>query len=104
MTTTAEQGSPGGAEGGKEHPPAKCVMQVIYDGRTKGIEANPKAAVQALLEHAIKEFGITDRPHVMALWTEGGVELSLTSSLEDQRVSCGATLLLRPSAVRGGAW
>ena len=104
MTTTAEPGRPGRAGGGGEHPPAKCERQVIYDGRTKGIEANPKAAVQALMEHAIKEFGVTDRPHVLALWTEGGVELSLGSSLEDQGVACGATLLLRPSAVRGGSW
>lgn len=47
-------------------------------------------------------FNITVNPHVMALWTTGNVELPISGSVADAGVVAGQTLVLRPSAVRGG--
>jgi hypothetical protein len=54
------------------------------------------------LDHAIKAFGLTDRTHLLGLFTEQGVELVDTASVESAGIQPGEKLLLRPSAVRAG--
>ncbi len=82
--------------------PKKREVTVTYNGLEEELEYNPKSAVNALLQHALKTFSITDNAHVMALWTELGVELPIEGSVEDAGVKPGDVLVLRPSAVRGG--
>jgi len=80
----------------------QVTIEVIYNGITKPLPANPKAAVQSLLQHAIKAFGITQNPHVLSLFTNSNVEVDDHRSLSDQHIEDGETLLLRPSTVKGG--
>ena len=80
----------------------KPVVTVIYNGLEKALEYNPHAAVQSLLQHSIRSFGITQNAHLLGLFTTGGVELKDQDNLEAIGVTPGARLLLRPSAVRGG--
>jgi hypothetical protein len=78
-------------------------VSVIYNGLEKVIPYQPHAAVQALLEHARQAFEVHQNPHLLGLFTETGVELSDQISAEAAGVKPHARLLLRPSAVRGGA-
>lgn len=82
--------------------PHKREVIVTYNGLEEELEYNPTSAMNALLQHALKAFNITDNAHVMALWTEVGVELPIEGSVEDAGVKPGDVLVLRPSAVRGG--
>lgn len=77
-------------------------VTVIYNGVEREVEGNPKAAVQALLQHSIREHGVVQNPHILSLFTEAGAELNDNASPEDQEIASGARLLLRPSAVKGG--
>lgn len=71
---------------------------VIYNGLEKPIKYNPEGLVRVIVDHAIKAFGITQQPHLLSLFTEGGVELNDNLSAE----KAGVKLLLRPGAVKGG--
>jgi len=75
---------------------------VIYNGLEKPLPYNPESPVRAILEHAIKAFGITQQPHLLSLFTEAGVELNENLSAEKAGVKPGEKLLLRPGAVKGG--
>ena len=78
-------------------------ISIVYNGVTKPITVNPEQTVQAVREHAIRAFGITQNPHLLGLFTDQGAELSDTSSVESAGITPGETLLLRPSAVRAAA-
>lgn len=80
----------------------KPSVTIIYNGLDKSLEYNPEAAVRALLDHAIQAFGITQNPHLLALFNEAGAELQDNKSAEAAGIKPGDKLLLRPSAVRGG--
>jgi hypothetical protein len=83
--------------------PGKPELDVTYNGLDRDIEYNPRAAAQALLEHAMNTFDVRENRHLMALFTEAGVELDpLGKAVEDFGVKPGDVLVLRPSAVRGG--
>ena len=88
-----------------ENAPANhLTIIIIYNGLERPITADSNETVQALLEQAMNAFGVHQNRHLMALWTEAGVELlPLTESLKQAGVIEGSRLLLRPSAVRGGA-
>ncbi len=75
---------------------------VIYNGLPMPITVNPEQTIRAVLDHAIKAFGITQQPHLLGLFTEQGAELADTVSVEKAGVTPGEKLLLRPSAVRAG--
>ncbi len=80
----------------------KFTITIVYNGVVKEVEVNADQAIRAVLEHAIRSFGITQQQHLLGLFTEQGVELSDTVSVENAGVKPGETLLLRPSAVRAG--
>jgi hypothetical protein len=103
MTTTLEHDQTRGSGRTPHALSERFTVRVSYNGTTKTIEANPQAAVQATLQHAISAFGITQNVHLLSLFTEGNVELKDNLSFEDQSVQPGTLLLLRPSAVKGGA-
>ena len=77
-------------------------ISIVYNGITKSITVNPEQAVQAVREHAISAFGVTQNPHLLGLFTDQGIELNDTQSVENAGITPGVTLLLRPSAVRAG--
>lgn len=80
----------------------QLTVTVVYNGLPKPFSEPPTATVKALLDKALHGFSISDRPHTFALFTEDGRELPDAMSLHDAGVKDHETLLLRPSAVRGG--
>lgn len=79
----------------------KLRVTIAYNGLPKSFEVEPQATVQSLLQHAIRTFGITQQPHTFALFGPAG-ELADQASVEDAGIDEDETLILRPSAVRGG--
>jgi len=78
-------------------------LTIIYNGIAKEIEISREATVKALLDRAIALFGNIPQPHTLALWTEKGMELSNEQqTLKAAGVKDGESLILRPSAVKGG--
>jgi hypothetical protein len=80
-------------------------VTVTYNGADEEVRYQPNAAIQALLEHAKQAFGLQNSPnnHLLALFTEDGVELDDTKSAADAGVKPGMLLVLRQSTVKGGA-
>jgi len=88
---------------GAEAPEKNAFHVVIsYDGVKKKLEAHPHELVKTLLDKAIKDFGITQNQHTLALFTEGNVELPDSETLKAAGVKPHEELLLRPSKVKGG--
>lgn len=77
-------------------------VKVVYNGLEKTFHFGPAELVRKLLDQAIKEFHITQNPHMQALFNQQGTELSDSETLEAAGVKCGDTLLLRASTVRAG--
>ena len=75
---------------------------VVYNGVTKAIKVNLNEAVQAVLQHALNEFGIHQNRENFALFNANGQEINAGSSAQDAGITAGAQLLLRPRQVRGG--
>lgn len=86
----------------QEHP-ANFTVDVIYNGLTRRIDAKADELVKALLTRAIAAFGNPPNNHTLALWTKGGSELNDAETVKAAGVKPCETLLLRPSAVKGGA-
>jgi hypothetical protein len=86
----------------QSHDHGRDIVDVTYNGVDNDVPFQSHESMQALLHQALKAFSVTDNQHVMALWTEDGVELPNTGSVADAGVHPGQTLVLRPSAVRGG--
>ena len=81
----------------------KFDIKVVYNGETRPVATEPHQAVKALLQHAIKTFGLTDRIHVLALFLDN-IELTDESkSVADSGITPRSVLQLRPSTVKGGA-
>jgi hypothetical protein len=78
-------------------------VRVLYNGLEKRIEYRPEALVKALLDHAIRDFGISQNPHTLGLFTPAGEELADSQTAEAAGVRNHEKLLLRPSVVRAGA-
>lgn len=94
MTTAAKPGRP---------PATHIEVTVNYAGVTKSFTVPATQTVNALLERALNEFGVHNNRHTQSLFTAQGVELADIQSLAHAGVADGATLLLRPSKVKGGA-
>jgi hypothetical protein len=82
--------------------PGKPEVTITFNGLETEVEYQPQASMQSLLEHGLNAFSVHDNRHLMALWTNAGVELPVEGSIEDAGVQPGDVLVLRPSAVRGG--
>jgi hypothetical protein len=82
----------------------KIALEVIYNGLTKDISASPHETVRSVLEEAIRKFHVVNQPHVLALFRTDGSEVTPeTMSLAEANITNDTTLLLRPSAVKGGS-
>ena len=81
----------------------KFAVFVLYNGIKRTFNVVSTETVQALLNAALREFGITVAPHTYALYAVGSsTELPTNSSLKDAGVKPDEELILRPRAVAGG--
>lgn len=78
-------------------------VPIVYNGVTKTIKVNQNQAVQAVLQHALNEFGIEQNRENFALFNGGGQELNNATSAQEAGIIAGLQLLLRPRQVRSGA-
>ena len=81
----------------------KFAVTVTYNGLGKSLEINRNEALNAVLQHALKLFGVTADPGGFRLLLEAtGAELNLHQSVEDAGVAAGTRLVLAPRVVSGG--
>lgn len=90
---------------GKNNPADrnKFAVTVTYNGLGKPLEVNRNQSLNAVLQHALKLFGVTADPGGFRLLAEAtGAELNLNQSVEDAGVVAGTRLVLAPRVVSGG--
>lgn len=81
----------------------KFEIEVIYNGQEKEINVEESETVKQLLDRSIQAFAVTQQPHLLALYTASGQELTNESqSVRDAGVRPRTKILLRPSKVKGG--
>lgn len=80
----------------------KITVEIFYNGITETVEANPRQAVNALLQHAIGAFEGVTNAHTLSLFDEAGNELSEQQSVFEAGIREGTKLALRTGAVKGG--
>lgn len=86
-----------------DRPESKAFeISIIYNGVKKPLRVEAAEQMKAVLDKAIALFGSLPNPHTLALYTEGGHELPITGTAKEAGIKAKETLLLRPSAVRGG--
>jgi len=76
-------------------------VTVVYNGVRKSIEVNPKQALQAVFQHALKVFGLQGTANNLQLML-GNTQLNLNTKVEDAGIKPGSELFLRPRQARGG--
>lgn len=86
----------------RSHEPKTFDVFVGYNGVEKAFTVNVNEPVHVLLNKAIKEFGVTNQPHILSLFNQANVELPDAAKLGEVGVKPGDHLLMRPSAVKGG--
>lgn len=100
MNTNAQAGQSGKPEAADRN---KIAVTVTYNGLSKSLEVNRNQALNAVLQHALKLFGVTADPGGFRLLLEAtGAELNLNQSVEDGGVAAGTRLVLAPRVVSGG--
>jgi hypothetical protein len=77
-------------------------VAIVYNGVTKTVQVNLNQAVDAVLQHALNEFGIHDNRANFALFNANGQPINASSSANDAGISATSQLLLRPRQVSGG--
>ena len=81
----------------------KFGVTVTYNGLGKSLEINRNEVLNAVLQHALKLFGVTADPGGFRLLLEAtGAELNLHQSVEGAGVTAGTRLVLAPRVVSGG--
>jgi hypothetical protein len=88
-------------ERGQESPNTFDVF-VSYNGVEKSFNVNVNEPVHVLLTKAIKEFGVTNQPHIQSLFNQANVELPDAAKLGEVGVKPNDHLIMRPGAVKGG--
>jgi hypothetical protein len=85
-----------------QHPKQDTVT-IIYLGEPRPLRFESHESVEAALNQALNLFGITSNRHLLALFDEGGNEITdEKQSMEEAGVKPGAKLLLGQSKVKGG--
>ncbi len=94
--------APSAAQERGHEPPNTFDVFVSYNGVEKSFTVNVNEPVHVLLTKAIKEFGVTNQPHILSLFNQANVELPDAAKLGEVGVKAGDHLLMRPGAVKGG--
>ncbi len=81
----------------------KFAVEIVYNGVTKSLHAEPEEQVIALLQKAIAIFGITQNPHLLSFFRQDGSVVRENESIERAGIKPCEILLLRPNAVKGGS-
>ena len=77
-------------------------LEVTYNGVTNPLGFNPHQQVQAILQHAIQLFNVTQQPHLLSLFREDGSKVEEHQSAIDAGLTPGTHLYLRQDQVKGG--
>jgi hypothetical protein len=77
-------------------------VEINYNGVVKPFKVTVSELVKALLEKAIRVFGISQNMHLLALFTPSNEELADSKTIGSAGVHPNERLNLRPSAMRGG--
>ncbi len=80
----------------------KFEIRVVYNGITEPLHVESHQQVNAVREHAVHLFHITQNPHLLSLFREDGTEVPDNQSVVEAGIRPGELLALRPSAVKGG--
>lgn len=81
----------------------KLSLRISYNGVEKELDGvDEEQKVQAVLEHALKLFNVTDRVHLQALFRENGNEVPATESVEQAELADKTLLYLHPRIQQGG--
>jgi len=80
----------------------KFAVEISYNGITKSLRVEPEESVMAVLQGAIREFGMTQNPHLLSFFRQDGSGVPETGSVEAAGLRPCELLLLRPNAVKGG--
>jgi hypothetical protein len=80
----------------------KFAVEVIYNGVEKSLQVEAHESVAELLQKAIKEFHISQNPHLLSLFREDGSVVPENETIERAGIKPCEVLLLRPNAVKGG--
>lgn len=100
MNANASPGQPGKPEPADRN---KFAVNVTYNGLGKLLEVNRNQSLNAVLQHALKLFGVAADPGGFRLLVEAtGAELNLNQSVEDAGVTAATRLVLAPRVVSGG--
>lgn len=81
-------------------------IRITYNGVTEDLRVQPEERMQAVLERAIKLFGLQRQPHQMGLFTEANIQVAgpnINLSVEQAGLQPGQLLILRQVVVQGGA-
>jgi len=86
-----------------EEKTEEATLKVTYNGVTKHVEFEPGELVKAILDRAIRIFGVTQQPHLLSLFREDGSTVPDGSTAAAAGLKKGMKLFLRPDQVKGGA-
>jgi hypothetical protein len=81
---------------------SKFSINVSYNGVTRALEIEPHEQVTAVLQQAIKIFGVTQQPHLMSLFFEDGTVVNENVSAEAAGLKAGIKVYLRQNVAKGG--
>jgi hypothetical protein len=80
-----------------------ATLKVTYNGVTKRIEFDPSELVKAILDRSIKEFQVTQQPHLLSLFRADGIKVPEDQTAKAAGLRRGTELYLRQDQVKGGA-
>lgn len=78
-------------------------IAVVYNGKDKHVVVTLPEQIKTVLADAIKIFQVTQQLHMLSLFTEAGVELDDSSTIQQNGITRETVLYLRQSKVKGGA-
>ena len=82
--------------------PSKLTLEIVHNGVEKPLPARPEERVTAILQQAIRLFGITNQPHLLSLFRADGMKVDENQTAEQAGLKNGTVLYLRPDSVKGG--
>jgi hypothetical protein len=85
----------------KGHEAEQLPARIVLYNDCRGVTYRPDGWGSRSVA-GVAAFGITQNPHLLSLWTEGGSELTDNVTAHVAGIHPNERLLLRPGAVKGG--